>query len=131
MCGSCDNDDIGVVNELFGALYRLGYSVPYEKPFDDILKQLRHDACSMLCLRKYSIKLDGFTDEWMQHMSGWDVMEGRHLGDDMSWQQMVDVVKKEEMDDPKKREEVGLRPTPPLFSAMIHNKRRRLPSFLL
>ena len=139
MCGSCDNDNMDVVNELFGALYRLGYIVSYEKPFDVILKQLRHDACSMLCLRKYSIKLDGFTNEWMQHMYGWDVMEGRQLGDgippynldDISWQQMVEVVTKEEIEYQKKRDEDGLRPTLPLFSTMIHNKRRRLPSFML
>ena len=73
MCGSCDNDDMGEVNELFGGLYRIGYIVSYQKTFTEILKQLRHDACSDPNLRKYSIKLDTFTHEWMQQMTSGDI----------------------------------------------------------
>ena len=34
MCGSCDKDDMGEVNELFGGLYTMGYTVSYQKTFN-------------------------------------------------------------------------------------------------
>ena len=73
MCGSCDNDEMCEVNELFGGLYRMGYTVSYQKTFTEILKQLRHDACFKPELRKYSIRLDEFTHEWMQQMTSDDI----------------------------------------------------------
>jgi hypothetical protein len=73
MCGSCDNDEMCKVNELFGELYSMGYTVSYTKTFNDILKQLRHDACFKPELRKYSVKLDEFTAEWMEHMTASDI----------------------------------------------------------
>ena len=69
MCGSCDNNDMREGNELFGELYRLNYDITYKDTFENILKQLRHDACFKPELRKYSIKLDEFTHEWMQQMT--------------------------------------------------------------
>ena len=73
MCGSCDNNDMCEVNELFGELYRHNYTITYEDTFENILKQLRHDACFKPELRKYSIKLDEFTHEWMQQMTSVDI----------------------------------------------------------
>ena len=73
MCGSCDNDDMGEVNHLFGRLYRMGYNVSYEKTFNDILKQLRHDACFKPELRKYSVNLDTYTAKWMEKMTANDI----------------------------------------------------------
>ena len=73
MCGSCDNNDMCEVNELFGELYRHNYTITYEDTFENILKQLRHDACFKPELRKYSIKLDEFTHEWMQQMTSDDI----------------------------------------------------------
>ena len=139
MCGSCDNDDMEEVNELFGALYRLNYVIKYEKTFNDILKQLRQDACFTPSLRKYSNKLDKFTQDWMNQMSGYDIMEGRHPGDGpppydintMTWEQLQEVVAKQEMEDQKKRDEAST--MQPLFSR-IYNKqshKRRLPRFHL
>jgi hypothetical protein len=81
MCGSCDNDDMGEVNDLFGRLYSMGYNVSYEKTFNDILKQLRYDACFKPELRKYSIKLDEFTHEWMQYMTSGDIEDYRRPPD--------------------------------------------------
>ena len=73
MCGSCDSNEMCDVNELFGRLYRLGYTITYSDTFDDILKQLRHDACIMPELRKYSVKLDTYTAKWMEKMTADDI----------------------------------------------------------
>lgn len=140
MCGSCDNDDMGEVNELFGALYRLHYSLKYQDTFSTILKQLRYDACSLPNLRKYSTKLDKYTHEWMQQMVGYDIMECRRPHDGpppynlatMTLEQLVESVAMQEMEDQKKRDEEALRV--PLFSSYsgVRKKRRmRLPRFQL
>lgn len=73
MCGSCDNDEMCDVNELFQQLYRRGYSVAYSDTFDDILKRLRHDACIKPDLRKYSVKLDTYNAKWMEKMTASDI----------------------------------------------------------
>ena len=73
MCGSCDSKEMCEVNELFGALYRHGYTVKYEDTFDDILKRLRRDACIKPDLRKYSVKLDTYTAKWMEKMTADDI----------------------------------------------------------
>jgi hypothetical protein len=73
MCGSCDSKEMCEVNELFGALYRLNYTIKYEDTFDDILKRLRHDACIKPDLRKYSVKLDTYTAKWMEKMTADDI----------------------------------------------------------
>jgi hypothetical protein len=73
MCGSCDNDEMCDVNELFGQLYRLNYTIKYEDTFDDILKRLRHDACIKPDLRRYSVKLDTYTAKWMEKMTADDI----------------------------------------------------------
>jgi len=140
MCGSCDNGTMGEVDELFGGLYRLGYEVPYENTFNDILKQLRQDACSTPNLRKYSIKLDTYDNEWMNQMSGYDIMEGCRRGDGpppydintMTLEQLQEVVAKQEMEDQKRRDEAEK--VQPLFSQLYNKQnhiRRRLPRFHL
>ena len=140
MCGSCDYGDMGEVNELFGALYRLNYVIKYEKTFNDILKQLRQDACFTPSLRKYSIKLDKFTQDWMNQISGYDIMEGRHGGygpppydiNTMTWEQLQEAVAKQEMEDQKKRDEAST--MQPLFSRLYNKQshiRKRLPCFHL
>ena len=73
MCGSCDSKEICEVNELFGRLYMLNYTIKYEDTFDDILKRLRHDACIRPDLRKYSVKLDTYTAKWMEKMTASDI----------------------------------------------------------
>ena len=59
----------------------MGYTVSYTKTFNDILKQLRHDACFKPELRKYSVKLDEFTAEWMEHMTASDIEDYRRPPD--------------------------------------------------
>ena len=140
MCGSCDYGDMGDVNELFGALYRLNYSVKYENTFTNILKQLRYDACATPNLRKYSTKLDKYTQDWMQQMIGYDIMECRHPGDgpppynidNMTFEQLEEAVEKQEIEDHKRRDEEKENIVPPLFSSYrVHNKQTKLPHFQL
>ncbi len=59
----------------------MGYTVSYTKTFNNILKQLRHDACFKPELRKYSVKLDEFTAEWMEHMTASDIEDYRRPPD--------------------------------------------------
>ena len=73
MCGSCDSNEMCDVNELFGQLYRIGYTIKDSDMFDNILKQLRHDACIKPDLRKYSVKLDTYTAKWMEKMTVSDI----------------------------------------------------------
>ena len=89
-------------------------------------------------LRKYSITLDKYDNEWMNQMSGYDIREGRHGGygpppydiNTMTWEQLQEAVAKQEMEDQKKRDEAEKNIAPPLFSPYIIHK-RKLPLFQL
>lgn len=129
----------------------MGYTVSYQKTFTEILKQLRHDACFAPELRKYSIRLDEFTDEWMQQMTSGDIecyrrppdgcLPYRYVESNITKEQaesmtleelekaVKDMYRAPEMDDTVDRDEPIIRPL--LFSAIGRTKRRRLPSFQL
>jgi len=129
----------------------MGYTVSYQKTFTEILKQLRHDACFAPELRKYSIRLDEFTDEWMQQMTSCDIecyrrppdgcLPYRYVESNITKEQaesmtleelekaVKDMYRAPEMDDTVDRDEPIIRPL--LFSAIGRTKRRRLPSFQL
>lgn len=129
----------------------MGYTVSYQKTFTEILKQLRHDACFAPELRKYSIRLDEFTDEWMQQMTSGDIecyrrppdgcLPYRYVESNITKEQaesmtleelekaVKDMYRAPEMDDTVDRDEAIIRPL--LFSAIGRTKRRRLPSFQL
>ena len=129
----------------------MGYTVSYQKTFTEILKQLRHDACFAPELRKYSIRLDEFTHEWMQQMTSGDIecyrrppdgcLPYRYVESNITKEQaesmtleelekaVKDMYRAPEMDDTVDRDEAIIRPL--LFSAIGRTKRRRLPSFQL
>lgn len=129
----------------------MGYTVSYQKTFTEILKQLRHDACFAPELRKYFIRLDEFTDEWMQQMTSGDIecyrrppdgcLPYRYVESNITKEQaesmtleelekaVKDMYRAPEMDDTVDRDEPIIRPL--LFSAIGRTKRRRLPSFQL
>ena len=129
----------------------MGYTVSYQKTFTEILKQLRHDACFAPELRKYSIRLDEFTDEWMQQMTSGDIecyrrppdgcLPYRYVESNITKEQakamtleelekaVKDMYRAPEMDDTVDMDEAIIRPL--LFSAIGRTKRRRLPSFQL
>ena len=90
-------------------------------------------------LRKYSITLDKYDNEWMNQMSGYDIREGRHGGygpppydiNTMTWEQLQEAVAKQEMEDQKKRDEAEK--VLQLFSRLYNKQshKRRLPRFHL